>query len=184
MSEMKTAYVAVGSNLGDRRALISSAVAALARHDGIEVKAVSSIIETAPLGRPAQGPYLNAVIRLQTSLQPHALLGACQQIETEHGRDRAAEQRWGPRRLDLDILLYGEATIDEPDLAVPHPRMHERAFVLDPLAELAPALVHPVLGRSMTELRDALRAGDGEVEGETVRRSGPKPPETSLVPRR
>jgi 2-amino-4-hydroxy-6-hydroxymethyldihydropteridine diphosphokinase len=184
MSETKTAFIAVGSNLGDRPALISSAVASLARHEGIEVTAVSSIIETAPMGRPAQGPYLNAVIALQTSLDPRGLLRACQQIEAAHGRNRAAEQRWGPRRLDLDIVLYGEAVISEPDLTVPHPRMHERRFVLDPLAEIAPTRVHPVLGRSMIELRDELHAGGGAVEVEIACRVDPGRKETQAATRR
>ena len=158
MSAPTTAYIAAGSNLGDRSAAITSAISALDRRESMTIRAVSPIIETAPMGRPAQGPYLNAVIALETSLDPRELLRACHQIEASHGRDRAAEQRWGPRPLDLDVLLYGDRIIDEPDLIVPHPRMHERSFVLEPLAEIAPMVVHPVLGRSMADLRDEFRA--------------------------
>ena len=163
MSPLTIAYIAAGSNVGDRRAAITSALAALDRRGPITVRAVSSIIETAPMGRPAQGPYLNAVCALATALDPRELLRTCHRIEAAHGRNRAAEQRWGPRRLDLDILLFGDRIIEEPDLIVPHPRMAERSFVLDPLAEIAPMLVHPVLGRSMIDLRDALRARAGVV---------------------
>jgi 2-amino-4-hydroxy-6-hydroxymethyldihydropteridine diphosphokinase len=184
MSAQQTAFVAAGSNLGDRRALITSAVDALARHEAIAVTAVSAIIETAPIGQPAQGPYLNAVIALETSLKPHELLRACQQIEAAHGRNRAAEQRWGPRRLDLDLLLYGDAVIDEPALVLPHPRMHERSFVLDPLAELAPALVHPVLGRSIAELREGLAARSGAAEIQITRRGERRPREVPASSRR
>jgi 2-amino-4-hydroxy-6-hydroxymethyldihydropteridine diphosphokinase len=184
MNTPQMAFIAVGSNLGDRRALIASAIVGLDRHEAMEVKGVSSIIETAPMGRPGQGPYLNAVIALETTLGPHELLRACQQIEAAHGRNRSAEQRWGPRRLDLDILLYGDTIIDEPDLTVPHPRMHERSFVLDPLAAIAPDLRHPVLRRSIAELRDALRTGGGEAEIEVARLAQPKPRRADRASRR
>jgi 2-amino-4-hydroxy-6-hydroxymethyldihydropteridine diphosphokinase len=168
MSAPAIAYIAAGSNVGDRSAAITSAIAALDRCESITVRAASSIIETAPMGRPAQGPYLNAVIALATALDPRELLRTCHRIEASHGRNRAAEQRWGPRRLDLDILLYGDAMIDEPGLIVPHPRMQERAFVLEPLAEIAPMVVHPVLGRSIVDLRDALRARGVGIGDEAV----------------
>jgi len=161
MSTCTTGYIAAGSNLGDRRAAIDSAIAAFRCTVGITVKAVSSIIETAPVGLPLQGHYLNAVIELETSLDGRSLLESCLHIEVRHGRNRSVEQRWGPRTLDLDVLLYGEAVIDEPGLTVPHPRLHERSFVLEPLAEIAPHLVHPVLGRSIADLRDELRARSG-----------------------
>ena len=161
MSTRTTAYIAAGSNLGDRRAVIASAIAAFRSTVGITVNAVSSIIETAPVGLPLQGHYLNAVIAIETSLDSRSLLETCLRIEVRHGRNRSVEQRWGPRTMDLDVLLYGEAVIDEPGLTVPHPRLHERSFVLEPLAEIAPHLVHPVLGRSIADLRDELRARSG-----------------------
>jgi 2-amino-4-hydroxy-6-hydroxymethyldihydropteridine diphosphokinase len=144
-----TAYLALGSNLGDRAAHIRSALAALAAHPAIDLLAVSPLYETPPWGPVPQGPYLNACAAIETTLTPRALLGLCLAIEREAGRERIV--RWGPRTLDLDILLYGNATIDEPDLRIPHPRMMERAFVLVPLTDLAPDLV--IAG---TRIRDAL----------------------------
>ncbi len=134
------AYVALGSNLGDRAAHLEAAIAALRATPGIEVIALSSVRETEPVGGPPQGPYLNAVVALRTELAPRALLERLLEIEAAQGRERGPERN-APRTLDLDLLLYGDEKIDEPDLVVPHPRMHERAFVLEPLAELAPDLV-------------------------------------------
>lgn len=139
------AFVGVGSNVGDRAAHVAHAAAALARTAGVRVLGMSTVHETEPVGPPGQGPYLNAVIALETTLAPRALLAALLAIERERGRDRALELRNGPRTLDLDLLCWGSAVpggdrIDEPGLQVPHPRMHERAFVLLPLAEVAPAL--------------------------------------------
>jgi 2-amino-4-hydroxy-6-hydroxymethyldihydropteridine diphosphokinase len=134
------AFVALGSNLGDRRAHLRAAVAGLA--EAGRVAGVSPVYETAPVGGPAgQGPYLNAVVELETGWEPRALLGLAHRLEDEAGRVRA--ERWGPRTLDVDLLLVGDATIDEPDLTVPHPRMWERRFVLAPLADLAPDVVPP-----------------------------------------
>jgi 2-amino-4-hydroxy-6-hydroxymethyldihydropteridine diphosphokinase len=130
-----TAYVALGSNLGDREAHLARAVAALRATPGIEVEALSSIRETAPVGGPPQGAYLNAVVELRTELAARALLERLLEIEAEAGRVRGP-QRNAPRALDLDLLLYGDEEIDEPDLVVPHPRMQQREFVLEPLAEL------------------------------------------------
>jgi len=134
-----TAYLALGSNLGDRAAHIRSALAALATHPAVDLLAASPLYETPPWGPVPQGPYLNACAAIATTLSPRALLDLCLAIEREAGRERIV--RWGPRTLDLDILLYGDATVDEPDLRIPHPRMMERAFVLVPLAGLAPDLV-------------------------------------------
>ncbi|MHC4415438.1 MAG: 2-amino-4-hydroxy-6-hydroxymethyldihydropteridine diphosphokinase [Planctomycetota bacterium] len=151
-----TAYIALGSNIGDRRRAIESALAALAALDGVEVVAVSSLMETMPEGPPGQGRYLNAAAILRSDLEPRALLEAMLSIEADHGRDRRAEQRWGPRRLDLDLLMYDDRIIDEPGLTVPHPRMHARTFVLEPLVEIAAAAVHPGLGVTIECLRNRL----------------------------
>ncbi|MEM6459719.1 MAG: 2-amino-4-hydroxy-6-hydroxymethyldihydropteridine diphosphokinase [Planctomycetota bacterium] len=150
-----TAYVALGSNLGDRRAALDAAVSTLRRLDGVEVEAVSRAVETPPVGPPGQGPYLNAAVRLRTTLGPYALLRAMQAIERSLGRPALAErEHWGPRVIDLDLLLHGEAVIDDPDggLVLPHPRMHERDFVLGPLCEVGSDACHPVLGRTAAEL--------------------------------
>ena len=131
----RRAFVALGSNLGDRWAHLRAAAAALPG-----VVAVSSIYETDPVGGPAgQDPYLNAVVELETDLSPRALLEVARGLESAAGRVRAA--RWGPRTLDVDILLVGDLEVDDPDLVVPHPRLWERSFVLIPLHDLAPEVV-------------------------------------------
>ncbi|SHG10216.1 2-amino-4-hydroxy-6-hydroxymethyldihydropteridinediphosphokinase [Kaistia soli DSM 19436] len=135
---MPEAFLGLGSNLGDRHALLQAAVDALAAADGVIVRAASPIYETPPWGPVPQGPYLNACVAVETSLPARALLDLGLSIEREHGRERAV--RWGPRTLDIDLLAYGAAAIDEPGLVVPHPRMTERAFVLVPLADIAPEL--------------------------------------------
>jgi 2-amino-4-hydroxy-6-hydroxymethyldihydropteridine diphosphokinase len=141
-----TAYVALGSNLGDREAHLAHAVAALRATCGVEVRALSSIRETQPVGGPPQGAFLNAVVELRTELSARTLLERLLEIEAEAGRERGP-LRNAPRTLDLDLLIYGDQRIDEPGLVVPHPRMHERAFVLEPLAEIAPELARRVAGR-------------------------------------
>ncbi len=156
-------YIALGSNLGDRRALIESAIEHVRRLPNVEVGAVSTIIETEPLGQPGQNRYLNAAAALGTTLSPRQLLDACLAIEAAHGRTRTFESRWGPRLVDIDILLFGQQIIDEPGLHIPHPRIAERLFVLGPLAEIAPQAVHPGLGISIQSLRDRLqRSSCGE----------------------
>ncbi len=131
--------VGLGSNLGDRARHIAEAVRALAAA-GALVR-VSSMYETAPVGGPKQGKYLNAVAVFDTDLPAHELLDLCLDIEREHGRER--RERWGPRTLDIDILLYGDETIEDSDLTVPHPRMTERRFVLEPLVEAWPDATLP-----------------------------------------
>lgn len=149
------AYVSIGSNLGDRDAHLALALRRLAALPESELVAVSPVFETEPVGPPPQGPFLNAAVRLRTALPPRALLDALLAIEAEAGRTRGV--RNAARTLDLDLLLYGGAVIDESGLHVPHPRLAERPFVLEPLAALAPALVHPTLGTSIAELAARVR---------------------------
>ena len=132
---MTRAYLALGSNLGDRLAHLQSAVDGLSRAPGTRVVAVSRVYETDPVGGPEQDAYLNAVVGVDTDLDPHALLNVAQQCERAAQRVRA--ERWGPRTLDVDVLLYDDLEIDTEDLVVPHPRMWERAFVVVPLREIA-----------------------------------------------
>jgi 2-amino-4-hydroxy-6-hydroxymethyldihydropteridine diphosphokinase len=133
------AYLALGSNLGDRASHLQSAVDELDAMPGVRVVAVSRVYETAPVGGPAQGDYLNAVVAVETELDPYGLLAAAQACEQHAGRER--RERWGPRTLDVDVLLYDEVQTDDPALTIPHPRMWERGFVLAPLRDVAPELV-------------------------------------------
>jgi 2-amino-4-hydroxy-6-hydroxymethyldihydropteridine diphosphokinase len=155
-----TAHIGLGSNLGDRNSILADAMAHIAAIDGVEVLARSPLIETDPVGPPDQPRFLNGAAVVQTVLPPRGLLAALHGIEAAHGRDRSSEQRWGPRRLDLDLLLYEDLVIAEEGLTVPHPRLHERSFVLHPLAIIAPRVIHPILGVSIECLRDRL-AGSG-----------------------
>jgi 2-amino-4-hydroxy-6-hydroxymethyldihydropteridine diphosphokinase len=139
------AYVGLGANLGDRERTLRAAVDALGAEEGIEVVAVSTLRETDPVGVGDQPRFLNGVGALETSLGARELLDRLLAVEQRFGRVRVPGEH-GPRTLDLDLLLYGDKTIDEPGLAVPHPRLHERRFVLEPLAELAPGLVVPGCG--------------------------------------
>ena len=142
---MTRAYVGLGANLGDREGTLLAAVDALAAEDGVEVVAVSTLRETEPVGVGDQPRFLNGAAALDTTLAARELLGLLLAIEHRFGRVRLAGEH-GPRTLDLDLLLYGNDEIDEPGLTVPHPRLHERRFVLEPLAELAPGLVVPGRG--------------------------------------
>jgi 2-amino-4-hydroxy-6-hydroxymethyldihydropteridine diphosphokinase len=133
---MTRAFLGLGSNLGDRERFLREAVASL----GSAVRRVSPVYETEPVGGPpGQGPYLNVVVEIDTDLSPRELLAVCHRLEAAAGRVRA--ERWGPRTLDVDILLVDGVTVDEEDLTIPHPRMWERRFVLAPLSDLAPELV-------------------------------------------
>lgn len=152
------ALIALGSNLGDRSAHLESAFASLGALPGSLLLARSSIIETEPIGPPGQRPFLNAAAAIESGLGPRELLDAMLAIEVRAGRTRSAAMRWGPRSLDLDLLLFDGSIIAEPGLVVPHPRMHERMFVLRPLAEIAPEAVHPVLGVNVQTLLDCLLA--------------------------
>jgi 2-amino-4-hydroxy-6-hydroxymethyldihydropteridine diphosphokinase len=137
----RRAYVGIGSNLGDRLGHLRAAVRGLAAATGVTVVAVSPVYETAPVGGPPQPDYLNAVVALDTTLSPRALLEVAQRLERDAHRVRA--ERFGPRTLDVDVLLVGDERVDEPDLVVPHPRMHERGFVLVPLRDLDPDAAGP-----------------------------------------
>lgn len=156
---MATALVALGSNRGDRAAHLRRALAALRATQGVSAVEVSRFYETAPVGPPPQGPYLNAAARLETDLSPRELLERLLTVERAEGRVRGGE-RWGPRTLDLDLLLYGERVVREPGLEVPHPRMHERPFVLEPLAEIAPEERHPLARATVRELAARVRDAD------------------------
>jgi 2-amino-4-hydroxy-6-hydroxymethyldihydropteridine diphosphokinase len=141
------AYVALGSNLGDREATLHAAVDALAAEPGIDVVAVSRFFDTEPVGYIDQPRFLNGAAALETTLTARELLELLLAVERRFGRSRDGAPAQGPRTLDLDLLLYGDAEIDEPGLSVPHPRLHERKFVLEPLADLDPELDVPGRGR-------------------------------------
>ena len=136
---MAIAYIALGSNLGDRRGFLDSAVRRLRAEPGVLLLAASAYYETAPVGGPPQDAFLNAVVAIDTELDPYALLTLAQHIEQEAHRVRI--ERWGPRTLDVDVLLYDAVQSDDPELILPHPRMWERGFVLAPLRDVAPDLV-------------------------------------------
>src|ERR687898_2047127 len=142
---MPRAYIGLGANLGDREERLRAAVAALGATDGIDVVAVSAFRETDPVDYLDQPRFLNGAVAVETALAPRELLDALLAVERSLGRTRDGP-RFGPRTIELDLLLYGEESFDEPGLTVPHPRLHERAFALEPLAELEPGLVVPGQG--------------------------------------
>ena len=144
------AYLGLGSNLGDRAGAIRTACMELGAHPEITVERLSSLYETPPVGMTDQPDFINAAIEIDTTLSARALLTACLAVEAQMGRVRNA--RWGPRVIDIDILVYGSEVIDEPDLKAPHPRLAERAFALAPLAEMEPALRPPGFQGDVTEL--------------------------------
>jgi 2-amino-4-hydroxy-6-hydroxymethyldihydropteridine diphosphokinase len=147
------AFVGLGANLGDREATIRRAVAMLDELVGVTVVGVSTLRETEPWGPVEQPGYLNGAAVVETELGPRKLLDALLDVERRLGRVRGNEERWGPRTIDLDLLLYGDVVLDEPGLEVPHPRLHERRFALEPVAELAPAAVVPGRGTAAELLR-------------------------------
>ena len=146
----------LGSNLGDRREFIERAARLIDEIEGVELKSISSLIETEPVGGPPQGRYLNGAAELETALEPRDLLARLQGVEAELGRVRKVLN--GPRNIDLDILLFGDLVVEAGDLVLPHPRMCERAFVLEPLNEIAPGRVHPIKRKSIEELLGEFRS--------------------------
>jgi 2-amino-4-hydroxy-6-hydroxymethyldihydropteridine diphosphokinase len=149
VSHSQPSAIALGSNLGDSRAILEAAIVMLAKTPGITVTSQSSWYRTAPIG-PPQPDYLNGCVILEVQLIPHDLLQTLLSIEKQFGRER--RERWGPRTLDLDILLFDNLIIDTSTLQIPHPRMTERAFVLVPLAEIAPDLIEPTSGCAIAQL--------------------------------
>jgi len=153
---MAISYLGLGSNLGNRQTQLTGALALLGARAGI-ISAISDFNETTPWGYQSPHPYLNAAIQLETSLSPHELLATTRQIERELGRTvKSNNQNYADRTIDIDILMYGELILQTPDLVLPHPLMHRRLFVLQPLAEIAPNLLHPVLNKTVAELYDNL----------------------------
>ena len=148
---MTSAYIAIGANLGDRRQNIHRALDLLRGAAGVEIVCVSDLIETEAVGGPAGSPpYLNGAAAIRTILPPHDLLRILLAIEAEIGRLR--QIKWEPRLIDLDLLLYDDQVVQTPDLVVPHPLMHTRRFVLEPLAQIAPDILHPVLKQTVRQL--------------------------------
>ncbi|WP_428386506.1 2-amino-4-hydroxy-6-hydroxymethyldihydropteridine diphosphokinase [Mucisphaera sp.] len=146
------AYLALGSNLGDRVAHLRAAREGIERWPETVVVGRSRVYETAPIGAPGQGPYLNQVLAVRTNLSPKTVLFEAKRLETERKRPAFSPVKWDSRTLDVDLLFYGEQVMDSQELTVPHPRLHERSFVLSPLAELAPDLRHPVLSKTIKEM--------------------------------
>lgn len=150
-------YIALGSNLGNKRRNLVTAAALLAERAG-EVGAISSFYETEPWGFESEYSFLNAALMLETTLAPLDLLRLTQEVECELGRTAKTDSVYHDRLIDIDLLLYGEEVINQPGLQIPHPLMHRRAFVMTPMAEIAPEVVHPVLGKTMKVLSDLLES--------------------------
>lgn len=155
------AYLGLGSNVGDREEYIEQAVFLLEKNPNIDVIKRSAIYETEAEGSGGnQPPFINAAVEIKTKLAPHKLLEVCNEIEATLGREREVE--WGPRTIDIDVLMYGSEIVSDDKLQIPHPLMHERLFVLKPLKDIAPQVVHPVLEKSIESLYDERKAETGE----------------------
>ena len=154
-SVMTKVYAGLGSNLGNKRENIVRAIDRIDAHEGICIKEKSGLYNTTPVGGPPQSDYVNCVIGLETAIEPQILLKEFKEIEIELGRKPGV--RWGPRVVDLDILLYGDRIVNDHNLKIPHERMHERAFVLEPLCEISPGIKHPVSGITISELLEKLK---------------------------
>lgn len=155
-----TAYIALGSNMGDKKAYLDSGVEGLRQTKGCQVLAVSDYLATEPYGVTDQDEFLNGAMKIRTLLPPHELLDRLHEIEQEAGRERII--RWGPRTLDLDILLYDDLILDDEELHIPHIEMYKRDFVLEPLCQIAPYMRHPVCNRTVQELLEALKSAENE----------------------
>ena len=152
-----TAYLGLGSNLGRREDNLRRAIGLLRRY--VRPRRTSPVYETAPWGFCQQPDFLNCVLEVTATLAPHQILSSVKGLEREMGRQPGV--RYGPRLIDVDILFYGDRTMDYPDLQIPHPRLHQRAFVLVPLADLAPELLHSALGLTMAQLSDRVAGREG-----------------------
>jgi len=169
MSTPVTAYLALGSNIGDRERALRTALGKIAKTPGIELISQSTFLENPAVGGPDDSPpFLNAAAEIRTTLGAHALLHQLMEIERSMGRSR--REKWAPRNIDLDLLLFGDHIISSDELIVPHPLMHQRRFVLQPLAEIAPEVVHPTLQMTIAGLLAAV-SGPGPRGDETVFRS-------------
>jgi len=176
---MAHVFIAIGSNLGDRLRCLTSAQQLLLEEVGASVFRASEIYETEPVGGPPQGKYLNAVWEFETKLSPEDLLEKLLGIENKLGRERSVPN--APRSLDLDILFYEDLVLESDPLVIPHPRLHERTFVLQPLMDLAPNWMHPVLKRTVKELYENLSVGAAFPHPEKKCSGGVPPPEAGPV---
>lgn len=161
---MHLAYIGFGSNIDDRLSYIQNAIKVLSETEEITLQKVSSLYNTSPIGYEAQQDFLNGVLSIKTDLSPHDLLNTLKQIETEVGRQ--VRIRWGPREIDMDILIYDDVSCQTANLTVPHPEMHLRRFVLVPLAEIAPDLVHPVFDETIQTLLEHLEDDKSVVQAD------------------
>ncbi len=151
---MSTVYIGLGSNLGNKKENIQKALDLLNNTEGILILKISSLYETEPVGYEDQDWFINAVAQIETSISPQEILKIFKEIEAQIGREESI--RWGPRKIDLDILFYDQLIYKSSDLEIPHPRLHERAFVLVPLAEINKELIHPIYNKSISALISGL----------------------------